>query len=103
MKILLFMSSHCPHCPGAETVARKVAPEYYKHGVELKKIRMKTSDGKQLSRQFNIMSTPTILMLDNNETEIQRIVGEQSESSLKNKIEEGLGLKKSLFSKILGR
>ena len=103
MRMLLFVSSHCPHCPKAESVAKGVAPEYYNYGMRFEKIRLKTEEGKRLSRELNIMSTPTILMLDDNGVETERIVGIPSETSLKNKIESRLGLKKTLLSRILGR
>lgn len=101
MRILLFVSSHCPHCPRAEAVAKKVVPEYHEHGVEFEKIRIKTGRGKQLSKRFNIKSTPTILML-NDGIEVQRIVGVPSENNLKNKIENELGLKRSFLARIFG-
>jgi len=100
MKILLFVSSRCPHCPKAESVVKTVVPKYYEHGVKFEKIRIKTSEGKRLSREFNIMSTPTVLMLDGNGAEIQRIAGVPSENNLKNKIENELGLKKSFLGGI---
>lgn len=103
MKLLVFVSSRCPHCPKAESIVKKIVPEYYKHGLEFQKIRIKTSEGKQLSREFNIMSMPTILMLDDNGVETQRIIGVPSENNLKNKIESELGLKKSFFARVFGR
>lgn len=103
MKILLFVSSRCPHCPRAEAVVKKVAPEYYEQGVRFEKIRIKTGKGKQLSRRFNIRSMPTILILNDDEVEIQRIVGVPTEDNLKNKIEKDLGLKKPLLARIFGR
>ena len=102
IKLLLFVSSHCPHCPGAERVARKVAPAYYEHGLSYSKIRTKTSEGKDLSSRYNIMGTPAMLLLDDDWKELKRIVGVPSEDSLKNDIENALGMRKSLFSRLLG-
>ncbi|RLG16607.1 hypothetical protein DRN69_00410 [Candidatus Pacearchaeota archaeon] len=99
MKLLIFVSSNCPHCPNAEKVVEKIAPEYYNYGLCLKKIRMKTSEGKELASKYNIMAVPTILFLDDKNNEIQRIVGSPSEDFLRNKIEKSLGLKKSFFSR----
>lgn len=103
MKILLFVSSHCPHCPRAEVVVKNVAPGYHEHGVRFEKIRIKTGKGKQLSKRFNIRSMPTILILNDDEVEVQRIVGVPTENNLKNKIERELGLKKPLLTRIFGR
>jgi len=102
MKLLIFVSSNCPHCPNAEKVVEKIAPEYYNYGLSFKKIRMKTSEGKELASKYNIMAVPTVLFLDDKNNEIQRIVGTPSEDSLRSKIEKGLGLKKSLFSRLFG-
>jgi len=103
MKILLFVSSHCPHCPKAESIVKRVVRAYYEHGVEFKKIRVKTAEGNELSSRFNVMSMPTIIILDDTNTETQRVVGVPNENNLKNKIESNLGLKKSFLSRILGR
>ncbi len=102
MKILVFVSSHCPHCPNAEKVAEKIAPEYSEYGLSFRKVRMKTSEGKELASKYNIMAMPTILLLDDENNEIQRIVGAPSEESLRSKIEKSLGLKHSFFSRFFG-
>ncbi len=103
MKILLFVSSRCPHCPSAESIVKKLAPEYYEHGLRFEKIRVKTGEGKRLAASFGVMSMPAILILDDDGNEIHRIVGVPSESGLKNKIESGLGLKKSFLDRVFGR
>lgn len=102
MKLLLFVSSHCPHCPGAERVVKNVVSEYEDYGVTFSKIRTKAPDGKELSLKYNVMSTPSILLFDENGTEIKRIVGVPGASDLKNHIEKALGLKKSFFGRIFG-
>lgn len=57
MKVLLFVSSHCPHCPVAEQIVKKVVPDYYDHGLSLKKIRIKRKEGKKRSLEYNIRAT----------------------------------------------
>ena len=64
MKLLLFVSSHCPHCPKAENVVKSIVPEYHEHGLEFEKIRVKTAEGKELASRFNVMSMPTVIMLN---------------------------------------
>ncbi|MCK4491756.1 MAG: thioredoxin family protein [Candidatus Altiarchaeales archaeon] len=103
VKILLFVSSRCSHCPGAERIVKEVVPEYSDYGVSFEKIRMKTGRGKRLSSEFNIMAVPTVLMLDDGGNEAKRVVGAPTESSLRNEIEKNLGLRKSFFDRILGR
>jgi thioredoxin-related protein len=102
MKILLFVSSHCPHCPKAEKVAMKIAPEYQNYGVTLSKIRTKIPEGKELSLKYDVMATPSILMLDDDGNEIKRIVGVPSEDKFREEIEKLLGLRRSFFSRIWG-
>ena len=85
IKILLFTSPTCLHCPQAENVVKKVAP-YYKDRLQFEKIRIRTDKGKQLSIEFNVMSTPTILILVNG-IEKKRIIGAPSENNFKNMIE----------------
>ncbi|MCK4429594.1 MAG: thioredoxin family protein [Candidatus Aenigmarchaeota archaeon] len=102
MKLLVFVSSHCPHCPNAEKVAEKIAPEYSDNGLSFRKVRMKTSEGKELASKYNIMAVPTTLLLDNEDNEIQRLVGVPDEASLRSKIEKSLGMKGSFFKRIFG-
>ena len=99
MKLLLFTSSKCSHCPDAERVVKKVAPDYHDKGLYFSKLRIKTNEGKEMSFKYNIMGTPTILLLDDEGNEVKRIVGTPSEGNLRNLIEKSLGLKKSLFGK----
>lgn len=103
MKILLFVSSHCSYCPDAERIVKRIVPEYSNYGITLEKIRIKTGRGKELSSKFNIMATPTILILGERGDETKRIVGVPGENSLRNEIEKELGLRKSFFDRIFGR
>ncbi|MEA3255500.1 MAG: thioredoxin family protein [Candidatus Altiarchaeota archaeon] len=103
MKILVFVSSNCPHCPKAEHIVKEIVPEYRDYGVTFEKIRVKTNRGKNLSTKFGVMALPTILILDENGDETKRIVGAPTENPFRNAIEKGLGLRKSFFDRILGR
>ncbi|RLJ00562.1 MAG: hypothetical protein DRP06_01945 [Candidatus Aenigmatarchaeota archaeon] len=100
--LLLFVSSHCPHCPVAARVVEKVAPTYKEFGLSYRKIMVKTEEGKELSSKYNIMGLPALLFLDDEGNEIKRMVGAPSEDNLKNNIEKVLGLKKSFFSRFFG-
>ncbi len=103
MKLLLFVSSNCSHCPKAEAAVRSVVPAYYEHDTSFEKVRIKTDEGRQLASRFNVMSLPTILIMDNGGNEMKRIIGVPSKENLRNDIEKCLGMKKSIFSKIFGR
>lgn len=102
MKLMLFVSSGCPHCPRAEAAVRKVLPEYLGHGLEFEKVRVKTEGGKELSMRFGIVSLPTAIIIDDDGAERKRIVGVPGEDSLRAGIEGALGLRKSLLSRIFG-
>jgi len=101
MRILVFTSSNCPHCPRAERIVGGVAPAYKDKGLSHEKIRTRTSEGKDLAMRYNVQGVPTILFLDDSEKELTRIVGVPSEENLIKKIEKLLGLRKSFFSKLL--
>jgi len=103
VNLLVFVSSHCPHCPVAARIVEKVAPIYKEFGLSHRKIRVKTEEGKELSSKYNIMGTLTLLFLDTEGNEIKRIVGAPTEDNLKNNIEKVLGLKKSFFTRFFGK
>ena len=103
MKILLFTSSNCPYCPQAKRVLESVLPDYSEYDIDYNKIRLGTNDGKEIAIKYNITSTPTIIIANNNSDEIKRIVGVPDNDKLKNEIEKAIGLKKSFFSKIFGK
>jgi len=103
MKALLFVSSKCSHCPKAEKLARQVLPDYYSKGLSFKKVRMKTSEGKHMAKEYSIRGVPTFLFFDDEGKYLDRIVGAPSEGSLRGTVEKHLGIKKSIFSKLLGK
>ena len=102
MQILVFVSSHCSHCPKAINAVRNLAPQYADYGVTYRKIRAKTSEAKELSIKYNITVYPTILFLNDNKEILYTIKGAPSEDSLMKKIEQLLGMRKSFFSRIFG-
>jgi len=103
LKLYLFVSPGCIHCPKAEKIVRKIAPEYYDKGLVYKKIRTKTPEGKQLSLKYNVMGTPTMIFLDSSMNELKRIVGVPGEGSFRSSVEKLLGLRKSFFERLFGR
>ena len=101
MELLLFVSSHCPVCPKAERIVKRIIRGYLAKGLRFRKVRVQTAEGKVLSTEMNIRATPTII-LRNSENEFKRIVGVPGEGQLKKEIEKGLGIKKGFFQKIFG-
>ncbi len=102
MRILVFVSSNCPHCPKSERAVKTVAPEYGEQGLTYKKVRVKTPEGKELSSKYGVRSLPTILYLDGQGNEIGRRAGAAGEDNVRDDIEKMLGLKKSFFSRLFG-
>ena len=102
MKILLFVSSQCSHCPAAEQIVKKVVPDYSDYGLSFRKIRLKTKEGKRRSLEYNVRAIPTTLILDDKGEELKRMVGVMSENHLRASIEKLLGLRQSVLSRIFG-
>ena len=102
MRLLLFVSSNCPHCPKAEKVANSVAPEYYEHGLTLTRIKTKGSEGKSLALNYDVNATPAMIFVDDDGHVAKRIIGVPSEENLRKDIENLLGLRKSLWQKLGG-
>jgi len=102
MELLLFVSSHCPVCPKAERIVKRIARDYLDKGLKLKKVRIQTAEGKSLAGELGIRATPTIVFRDSEQNELKRIVGVPSEGQLKKEIEKGLGLRKGILQKIFG-
>ncbi len=103
MRILVFVSSRCPHCPKAIRSVKEVAPDYVSYGVSFEKIRVKSRRGKLLSSRYGVQSLPTVLFLDDEGVELDRSVGAPRVSRLRDKIEKSLGIKKSFMDRVLGR
>ena len=102
-EILLFVSSNCPHCPKAASVARKIIPEFDEQNLYYEKIRMKTQQGKDLASSYAVNAFPTMLLFDDEGNIKYKITGVPSKDSLRNKIQKLLGLKKSFFSKLFNK
>ncbi len=102
MEVLLFTSSKCVHCPSAERLAKSVLPEYYDKGLVFRKVRVRTSEGKELANRFNVMGTPTFIFLDDEGRLLARLVGVPSKEKLRGEVEKGLGIKRSFLSRLFG-
>jgi len=103
MRLLVFVSSSCSHCPAAERVARKVSLEYSKYDFFYEKVRTRSPQGIELSKKYFIMSVPTLLFIDEEGNELGRIVGAPSEMGLRKKIEIILGIKEPFFKKLFSK
>ncbi len=102
MQLLVFVSSHCPHCPKAIAAVKETVLQYSDYNLSYRKIRAKTVEAKQISGKYGIRSYPTIIGINDSGETACKIVGVPSEKKLRKEIEKALGLKKSLFRKIFG-
>ena len=68
MKIEIFTSPNCPHCPPAKEFV-----ENFVNGkdIELIQVNILTSEGQELAQKFQIMTVPTIFI--SSESHQQRI------------------------------
>lgn len=68
MKVKLFYKDKCPRCPAAKELVKDTANvEYYNLGVV---------DGLAEATYYNVMSTPTIMILDENDNQLKAWYGE---------------------------
>jgi len=66
MKIKIFWQKNCPNCPEAKNVAKQLEKE-----AEVQYFDVDTVDGLAEASYYDIASTPSIVVLDNNENEIK--------------------------------
>jgi ribonucleoside-triphosphate reductase len=64
-RILLFVREGCPACPSAKAVAGKL-------GVPVGTVDTASEDGLAEAARRNVMSTPTVILLDKNGNELSR-------------------------------
>jgi len=102
MQLLVFVSSHCPHCPKAVIAAKETVSQYSNYNLSYRKIRAKTVEAKEISDKYNIRAYPTIIGLNNENEIVFTIIGAPKKEKLRKEIEKALGLRKSLFRKIFG-
>jgi len=65
MKVKIFTKKTCPKCPAA----KELASELKKKGKETSLYDLDTPDGLAEAAMFNIMSTPTIIVVDSDNQE----------------------------------
>ncbi len=103
MQLLVFVSSHCLHCPKAVEAVKKAVSKYSDYDLNYRKIRANTTEAKEISGSYDIRAYPTIIGLNEDNEIICKMVGTPTEEKLAKEIEKGLGLKKSFFEKIFGK
>ncbi len=63
MLVKIFVQEDCPNCPPSKALGEKLLKE----GISVEFHDVKTSDGLAESLMFNVLSTPSTIVLNNNE------------------------------------
>ena len=66
MEIKIFWQKNCPHCPEAKNTGKQLEKE-----AEVQYFDVDTVDGLAEASYYDIASTPSIAVLDNNDNEIK--------------------------------
>jgi glutaredoxin len=62
MKLKLFTQPTCPKCPAAKDVVKQI-----EHKVKVEHYDIKTEDGLAEALSYNIMATPSIVIIDHDD------------------------------------
>jgi glutaredoxin len=66
MKIKIFWQKNCPYCPEAKNVGKQLEKE-----IAVQYFDIDTVDGLAEASYYDIASTPSIIVLDNNDNKIK--------------------------------
>jgi glutaredoxin len=66
MKIKIFWQKNCPHCPEARNIGKQLEKE-----TEVQYFDIDTVDGLAEASYYNIASTPSMIIVDNDDNEIK--------------------------------
>ena len=73
----------CPVCQRMETLVQSLTDQCDEHGVRVQRIDVSQPENKGLVQQYRVVGVPTFLFLDERGGEVARLVGEQSEATLR--------------------
>lgn len=66
MKIKIFWQKNCPKCPEAKNIGKQLEKE-----ITVQYFEVDTVDGLAEASYYNILSTPSMVIVDNDENEIK--------------------------------
>jgi len=78
-----FYSSSCTICEKMEPVVDSLSNQCNGKMVEIKKVDISKPENKHYQQKFRLIGVPTFLFLSDTEKEVARLVGEQTEQTLK--------------------
>jgi len=90
VKVEVFTSPTCPHCPSAIRIAREVAREFQGQ-VRVIEVSTATPSGSRRARKYGIMSVPTVIVTGPGSVESLGHRGTPSRKTLKKLIKIALG------------
>ena len=73
----------CPVCRRMEPLVQNLTEQCDEHGVRVQRIDVSQAENRDLVRQYRVVGVPTFLFLDEHGQEIARLVGEQTEATLR--------------------
>lgn len=76
----------CPICQKMKPVVKRIKNQCDKKGVQIRTIDISTPENRHFVKQYRLIGVPTFVFLDEFEMEVARLVGEQTEMSLKQTI-----------------
>ncbi len=82
-----FVSAHCPICHRMAPLVAKAERDCSTHGVRIRQVDVATASGREGVSRYGILGVPTFVFLDQEGTEIARLVGEQPEVTLRQTLE----------------
>lgn len=71
MILKLFTQPSCPKCPAAKAVVKQI-----EHKVKVEQYDIKTEDGLAEALEYNVMTTPSIVILDHEKNVLGEFLGQ---------------------------
>lgn len=81
MILKLFTQPSCPKCPAAKSLVKQI-----EHKVKVEEYDIKTEEGLAEALEYNVLSTPSIIVLDREKNIIGEFIGRNPSLEELNKI-----------------
>lgn len=77
-----FVSATCPICRRMAPIVARAERDCSAHGVRIQQMDVATGPGREGANRYGILGVPTFVFVDQQGTEVARLVGEQPEETL---------------------
>jgi cytochrome c-type biogenesis protein len=77
-----FVSATCPICRRMAPIVARAERDCSAHGVRIQQMDVATGPGREGANRYGILGVPTFVFMDQQGTEVARLVGEQPEETL---------------------